>query len=106
MAYVSHFALTDIEAKSFTANSWVSLAQQPSPSEGFGFAVGNVAISGHDGSDRITASNPQVGLDVSATATKPLVQQYGNGWMTIGSNEPFYYYSYTDMVVAGTITVG
>jgi predicted secreted hydrolase len=106
MAYVSHFALTDVNAKSFTVGSWLSLAKQPSPAEGFNLAVGNVALSGHNGSDRITAGDSQVSLELSATTTKPLVRQYGQGWMTIGSDEPFYYYSYTDMDVAGTITVG
>jgi predicted secreted hydrolase len=106
MGYVSHFALTDVAAKSFTLGSWVSLAKQPSPSQGFSFAVGNVAISGHDGSDRITVSTPEVSLDLRATATKPWVRQYGEGWMTVGSDEPFYYYSYTDMDLAGTITIG
>jgi predicted secreted hydrolase len=106
MGYVSHFALTDVVAKTFTLGSWLSLAKQSDPGEGFNLAVGNVALSGHNGSDRITVSHPQVSLDLSATTTKPSVRQYGEGWMTIGSDEPFYYYSYTDMDVAGTITTG
>jgi predicted secreted hydrolase len=106
MAYVSHFAFTDVGAKSFTLGSWVSLQQQPGASEGFNLSAGNVAISGHDGADQIRAGNTRVSIELSLAATKPFVLQYGNGRMNIGSDDPFYYYSYTDMDAVGTLTVG
>jgi hypothetical protein len=62
IAYASPFALTDLDAKSFTKGSWPSLEKQPRPSGGVSFLVGNVALSGHNGSNRITASNATVGV--------------------------------------------
>lgn len=105
--YVGHIAISDLQQKSYANKMYVSGEDQRTAVEqGFDLKVGEMRMAGYAGKDKLEGQLPGYGVDLSLEATKPLVLQYGTGSMTIGSNEPFYYYSYTRMAASGTITVG
>jgi predicted secreted hydrolase len=62
-------------------------------------------MQGHKGTDQIKARTKSYALDLSLKSQKPVTLQYGTGWMYVGADRPFYYYSYTRMTATGTITV-
>jgi predicted secreted hydrolase len=104
-AYVSHFAVTDAARSLFVHDARLSVTPQPTPAVGFDLTVDGWRASGHAGHDQLAAAMPGFSIDLALAAQKPVVIQYGKGWMTIGSSQPFYYYSYTRMAVTGTLTV-
>lgn len=104
-AYLAHFAVTDLAKKSFALDTQLSLGPQPPAKAGFDLTVGGWRVAGHDGKDQLAASMKGYAIELNLAAKKPVVLQYGKGWMTVGSTKPFYYYSYTDMAVSGSITV-
>ena len=102
--YVSHAAVTDLEADAFVPAMEVSAEdQRDKVAEGFDLVVGAVALSGHAGRDRVVASAGDYHFELDLSSTKPVTLQYGRGFMYIGSDKPFYYYSYTNMSVSGTM---
>lgn len=105
-AYVAHFAVTDLARSLFVHDSRLSVAPQPaSPAAGFDLSVEGWRASGHAGKDQLEAAMPGFAIKLALAATKPVAIHYGKGWMTVGSSQPFYYYSYTRMAVTGTLTV-
>jgi len=104
--YAGHFTVTDPQAGEFFANMEVSAEDQRGLGEGFRLQTGQMEMSGHAGHDRIRARMKQAAIDLELVAAKPPVLQYGTGWMTVGSDRPFYYYSYTRMTARGSVTVG
>jgi predicted secreted hydrolase len=105
VGYMAHYAVTDLPRSGFHLATGSSLFDQRGAQSGFDLAVGEWKMSGHDGHDQISAAMPGYAMDLSLSAQKPVVFQYGTGWMTVGSANPFYYYSYTRMGVTGTLTV-
>jgi predicted secreted hydrolase len=104
--YIGHFAVTDLQKGTFHKKMDASAEdQREAVPEGFSLKVGTFEMSGHAGKDQIRAEMPGYALDLSLEALKPMVLQYGDGVMTVGSDEPFYYYSYTRMAITGSITV-
>jgi predicted secreted hydrolase len=104
--YVGHFAITDVAGKAFHSKMDASAVdQRQAAQQGFALKVGTMEMSGHAGVDAIKATVQDHGIDLSLTAKKPAVLQYGDGVMTVGSDEPFYYYSYTRMEATGTVTI-
>lgn len=102
-----HFAITDPAQQRFDLATKTKAGELPQPQQGFSFTLDDWHMAGHDGSDELRAAMPDgsYAIDLKLSATKPVVFQYGTGMMTIGSPDPFYYYSYTDMDVSGTLTV-
>ncbi len=105
--YMSHFAITDVADQSFHHEGYLVSGDQATQGTcaGFDLIVEDWQLSGHQGKDHLVASVDGYELTLDLETTKPIVFQYGNGEMTIGSDLPFYYYSYTNMQAAGTITV-
>ena len=104
-SYGAHYAITDQGKGTYQLATQTSLVDQRGATSGFDLQVGPWTMSGHAGEDTLSAQMPGYGLDIALTAKKPVVLQYGKGWMTIGSTNPFYYYSYTRMGVTGSLTV-
>ncbi len=103
--FLSQFAVTDLATKSFHHESKTAFTKTPQPKTGFKVAVGDWFVEGHKGKDHLKASMNGYAIDFQLETTKPVVLQYGNGSMTLASNKPFYYYSYTRMKVTGTLKV-
>ncbi|MBN1945141.1 MAG: hypothetical protein JW797_05660 [Bradymonadales bacterium] len=107
VAYIGHFAVTDLATQSFHLATRIGTEDQRDAAEvGFLLDVDGWTMSGHDGHDQISADLDGYAIDLQLEAVKPAVMQYGDGVMQIGSQEPFYYYSYTRMEVTGTLTLG
>lgn len=106
--YVSNFAITDLPQKTFAHDLRATAEdQRDAVAKGFQISVGkDISIAGHGGQDTIRAAMDGYALELSLSATKPMVLQYGTGWMKVGADSPFYYYSYTRMAASGTLTVG
>ena len=104
--YVSHFAITDLQKKSFAHDMQATAGDQhDAVPKGFKLQVPQVSMEGHGGNDKIKASMPGYALELSLKALKPVTLQYGTGWMYVGTDAPFYYYSYSRMAATGSITV-
>ena len=106
--HVVHLAFTDLVKKTYACEMQVTGEALPTQPAGGGFwiKVGKTEIKGHAGKDNIKGALPGYALDLALSAVKPVTLQYGTGWMLVGSNAPFYYYSYTDMAATGTLTAG
>lgn len=102
-----HFGITDEQQQRFALATQTTAGELPQPPQGFSFALNGWQMSGHAGNDKLKAEMPDgsYAIDLALSARKPVVLQYGSGVMTIGSPNPFYYYSYTRMDVSGTLTV-
>ena len=104
--YVSHVAFTDLQKKKYAFAMMLSGEdQRKAVAKGFKLKVGDNTMEGHGGKDQIKAKIKDYALDLSLASTKPVTLQYGTGWMYVGSDKPFYYYSYTRMAASGTVTV-
>jgi len=106
--YIAHFAITDLGGDAFHAVMDVNADdQRDAVAEGFKIKVNKIEMAGGGGKDSIKgAMDGGHGLELQLTAAKPPVLQYGDGKMTVGSDLPFFYYSYTRMAATGSITVG
>jgi predicted secreted hydrolase len=102
--YLGHFGITDQQQGTFSFDAKMSLLPQPQPAAGFALKIEDWSMSGHAGADKLQAALPGYAIDLTLSATHPVVLQYGDGVMSVGG-KPFYYYSYTDMAVTGTLTV-
>jgi len=105
-AYLGHLAITDRASGTFHLATKSAVASPESRDEGFDLDVDGWRMKGHAGSDEIAAALDGYGFDLKLAAQKPVVLQYGDGEMTIGSERPFYYYSYTRMAASGSMVVG
>ena len=104
--YVSHVAFTDLQKKAYDFEMMLSGEdQRQAVAQGFKLVVGQNSMEGHGGKDRIKARTKAYALDLTLASLKPVTLQYGTGWMYVGSDKPFYYYSYTRMSASGTVTV-
>lgn len=103
--YMAHFAITDQNKGTFITASKTAFEDQRSDGPGFDLNIGGWTIAGHEGKDSIAADMSGYALDLRLEAAKPAVLHYGTGAMTIGSLNPLFYYSYTQMDVAGTLAV-
>jgi predicted secreted hydrolase len=107
--YIGHFAVADLQLQSFLMSSEATAGAQQQPTDGFALEAGKLQMTGHAGRDHLVASideGPGYALDLQLVSDKPPVLQYATGIMTVGSDEPFYYYSYTRMKTTGQLTVG
>jgi predicted secreted hydrolase len=103
--YMGHAAVTDLANKTYTLDTKMSTIDQRGASSGFDLDVDGWKMSGHAGNDVLEAAVSGYGFDLALAAKKPVVLQYGRGWMNIGSTLPFYYYSHTQMEATGTLDI-
>jgi predicted secreted hydrolase len=133
VTWASHLAITDEGQDAFhyaqrsAVGPGVDLA--PPAGSGFSFSLGADptdpatagrpawTMQGVNGNDRLAAqlssaeaakagSPGGMGLDLSLTSAKPPVLEGGAGWIDFGPAGGSYYYSRTDLLATGTITVG
>jgi len=104
--HIVHLAVTDMVNKKYDPVMQVTADPIPKqPAKGFKLKVGDTEASGHAGQDHIKAKMEGYAFDLSLKSTKPVTLQYGTGWMKVGSDKPFYYYSYTNMAAKGWFSV-
>lgn len=112
--YMAHFALTDAAANDFHAFERFSRGAARlagSSSERLNVWLYDWSISPVDGEDfpvRLKAASNDIAIDLTLTATKPVVLQGKRGFSQ-KSSEPgqaSHYYSYTRLPTTGTIRVG
>lgn len=110
VGYVSHFAITDLNNKSFKFNQRIVAAARKvefgSPA-GFNLAVGDWTMQGQAGTDRLKASlqDGSYGLDLTVKDQKGLTL-HGGGLFSYGPAGSSYYYSRTRLDPSGTLLVG
>lgn len=104
--YISHFAITDLQAQRFATDMQISGDdQRDAVPTGFSLHAGQAKIAGQGGEHTILGKMPDYELALTLKSQTPAILQYGSGWMTIGADEPFYYYSYPRMDAQGSLTV-
>lgn len=107
--YVSHFAVTDLNKKSFKYDQRIVASQKEvnfGGKNGFALAVGDWTMQGVAGTDRLKATmqDGSFGLDMTVKDTKGLVL-HGGGLFSYGPAGSSYYYSRPRMTPSGTLTV-
>lgn len=102
-SYASHFAITDVQRKSFQYDQKVYTGQQPAIQEGFDLRMGDWRMSGLNGRDRLKAGLPGYSVDLQLTSLKPVVLHDGDGIVSLGALGDSYYYSRTRMAVSGVL---
>ena len=132
VTWASHFAITDEgqDAFDYAQRSAVgpSVDLDPPPGTGFSFSLGPDltdpttvgrppwTMQGVDGNDHLAArlspteaakagSSGGMALDLSLTSAKPPALEGGAGWIDFGPAGGSYYYSRTDLLATGTMTV-
>ncbi len=104
---VAHLAVTDLQRRAYTHWMYIDAEdQRRAADQGFSLEAGPTWVKGQGGAHEIGGELEGYRLELSLAAQKPAVLQYGSGYMYVGSDDPFYYYSYTRMAAAGTLTVG
>jgi len=133
VTWASHFAITDEgqDAFHYAQRSVVGPAVDLAPPSGAGFSFSlgpdptypatagrpPWTMRGVDGNDRLAAelspaeaakagSPGGMGLDLTLKSVKPPALEGGAGWIDFGPAGGSYYYSRTDLLASGTITVG
>jgi predicted secreted hydrolase len=100
--YLSHFAVTDHQRRSFTHDERRTQGPQPQPAEGFALDVGGWSMRGLNGRDHLTAAMSDYAIDLGLSTDRPPVL-HGGGLVTFGPAGDSYYYSRTRMEIAGVI---
>lgn len=101
-AYVAHFAVTDIGRRRFAYDQRSHTG--PQPRSGYDLDVGGWRMGGLGGTDRVRAEMRDYAMDLTLTATKPVVLHDGDGVVEFGPAGDSYYYSRTRMSVSGVLT--
>jgi predicted secreted hydrolase len=103
--YLGDLSLTDLTRKTFQfAGAQSSYAIPDTPGR-FALHAGNWTMSGGSGRDTLTAGMPDYRLGLTLRATEPAVLE-GNkcGYISLASLGSSYYYSWTSLATAGTVT--
>jgi predicted secreted hydrolase len=106
-AYISHFAVTDIDRQRFRFDQRQQLGAQPQPAGGgFALTLGDWQMTGRDGQDTLRARMADYAVDLTLTALKPPALHLGSGFISFGPAGDSYYYSRTRLAVRGTLVDG
>jgi predicted secreted hydrolase len=103
---MSHVAVTDVAADTFTYDARFGGWDGTVPDEGFAFTDDDWTASGADGDDHLVGAVGDYALDLSLHATTPPVLQHGDGYTDYDFGGYTYYYSRPRMTTTGTLTVG
>ena len=102
--YQSHTAVTDVSGETHEKAVKFALNEQLQPETGFAFDIDGWTLSGDTGQHAFTAATEAYALDLSVQATRPHTLHDMDGFLA-GPDGWTYYYSWTRMVVAGTLTI-
>ncbi len=105
--YIGHFAITDINKKQFHYLQQLQIEPNASipngtSADGFHLKIGDWFMNGVNGKDTLGASMSGYTLQVSLASVKPPALHNG-GLLTYGAAGFSYYYSYTRLILSGTI---
>ncbi|MDQ3168418.1 MAG: hypothetical protein M3P94_07195 [Chloroflexota bacterium] len=106
VGYASHVAITDAAAGTFTYDQRLAGPETSVPGSGFNLVIGDWAMRGEGGADRLRLTLPGYVMAISLTATKSPVLHDGDGYIDYGNGQASYYYSRTRMAVEGILDVG
>ncbi len=107
--YAAHFAISDISGGRFSYDQRSSFEPPAAiPPEGsaagFQLALGGWSAQGLNGHDTLSATMPNLAIDLRLTGLKPAVLHNGDGLISYGPSGFSYYYSRPLMAVSGTLT--
>ena len=105
VGYASHAAITDAGAGTFTYDQRLAGAETAQPGPGFNLVIGDWAMRGEGGHDRLRMTLPGYAMAVSVTGAKPPTLHDGDGYIPYGNGQASYYYSRTRMAVEGILNV-
>jgi predicted secreted hydrolase len=110
VGYVSHFAVSDLNTKTFKYDQKMVVLQKKvtlGGNNGFNLALDNWTMQGLAGTDRLkaTMTDGSFGLDLTVKDAKGMVL-HGGGEFSYGPAGSSYYYSRPRMSVSGTLSVG
>ncbi len=108
--YVSHFAISDLNQKTFKYDQKIMVSQSKvdfGGKDGFKLALGDWTMQGVAGTDRLkaTMTDASFGIDLTAKDAKGVVL-HGGGQFSYGPAGSSYYYSRPRMNASGTLFVG
>lgn len=106
--YVSHFAITDLNKKSFKYDQRLNIPARKTVfggDKGFDLALNDWTIQGYDGTDKLkaTMNDKSYSFDVTLKDLKGIVL-HGGGLFSYGAGGFSYYYSRPRMSVEGTFS--
>ena len=106
---VAHLSVTDVRAGVYSTAQRASLATPAAGNAvpGFNFDVSGWRLSGHDGSDVITATTESYAIDLRLREEKQPVLHNRTGLVEFGEGgTTSYYYSRTRLAATGTLVIG
>jgi predicted secreted hydrolase len=103
---MAHAAVTDVDAGSFHFVESVSPTKLQRVATGFDLSLAGQTARGGGGADTLHAEAPGYVLDLTLSASKPAVLQYGDGYTDYVFGGYTYYYSRERMAAVGTLVVG
>ena len=103
----AHFAVTDNATGTFRhAERMQGIRGVVGDRAALDLAIGDWAMLGEDGRDRLRASTDGYAIDLELTSTKPAALHDGDGYIAYGDGTASYYYSRTRMDVVGHLLAG
>ena len=106
--YIGHYAVTDLTRQEFHYDQRLLLEPQAVLSDGtittgFNLAIGNWAMQGVNGTDKLDATMAHYSLQLTLQGAKPPAIHGGTGLIQYGIFGYSYYYSRTHMQVTGAL---
>jgi predicted secreted hydrolase len=101
--YLAQFAITDPARDAFQHASRTAQGSQIGRHDGFDLAVAEWRMSGALGRDELQASMDNYSLSLQLRSEKPAGLHDHDGLVSFGAAGDSYYYSYTRMMVEGTL---
>jgi len=106
--YIGHYAVTDLTRGEFHFDQRTkfepnAVLPNGTSTAGFNLAIDDWTLQGSNGHDTLNASEPNYALNLKLDGTKPAALHNSTGLLTYGVGGYSYYYSRTNMQVAGTI---
>ena len=105
-ASMAHAAVTDVDASTFRFVESLSPTALPRAATGFELSLAGQTARGGGGTDTLHAEAPGYVLDLTLTASKPVVLQHDDGYARYVVGGYTYYYSRERMAAVGTLVVG
>jgi predicted secreted hydrolase len=103
--YLADLSITDLTRKTFQFAGVHDSYPVPKTAGGFALHAGSWTMSGGSGRDTLSAGIPDYRLDLGLRATEPAVPEGSKcGYISLASLGSSYYYSWTSLATAGTVT--
>jgi predicted secreted hydrolase len=104
VGYAAHFAITDLQRRSFTYEERSASSLQVQGNGRYQLTVGGWQMQGDGNGDaQLQAAGKQYSIDLKLHSVKPAMLHNGVGWISFGPVGDSYYYSRGRMEVTGSI---